>query len=181
MIACLLAMMKASLEKMEASQEKVETKMEACPVRKEAKQEKLEATDLQANTEEIEIVAEHRQVSKQEAAVKTMGALEDRYRDQSLAVRWCGLPKKRTEDNDGSRQKLAATHGLLTRRAVPALHKRRSCRGPGRHPATGLEDEAADRSYVWEARRHSLRPADKLSIGDCEASSRVFHWAVENE
>jgi hypothetical protein len=71
MMACLLTIqketmviMKASLEKVEANQKKVETKMEACPVRKEANQEKLEATDLQANPEEVEVVAEHQKVPK---------------------------------------------------------------------------------------------------------------------
>jgi hypothetical protein len=57
-------------------------KMEACP-------EKTEATNFKANPEEIQVKAEHEEVPKEEAAVKTIRELKKRYGDQLLVIGCC--------------------------------------------------------------------------------------------
>jgi hypothetical protein len=52
-------------------------------------------------------VLEHQEVPKEEAAVETIEALEDRYGNQHL-VGCRGWLKKRIKGHDGSRQKLVA-------------------------------------------------------------------------
>jgi hypothetical protein len=59
----------------------------------------LEKTEA---TEEIESKAEHDRVPKEEAAVETVRALKEWYRDQHLAARRRGQRKKRTQGNGGS-------------------------------------------------------------------------------
>jgi hypothetical protein len=71
----------------------------------------MDTTDLEANREKSEALAEHREVPKVEAAVETIGAPEDRHMDRRLAVRCHRQPKKRTQGDGGSRQQLAATNG----------------------------------------------------------------------
>jgi hypothetical protein len=60
----------------------------------------------------------------------TRGATEDRSRDRRQAISRRGRPKKRTQDDCGSCQKLAAARRRLTRRAVPARRKARHREGP---------------------------------------------------
>jgi hypothetical protein len=83
--------------------------------------DKMETTDLETNREMSEAVGEHQEVPNEEAEVETFGALKDRYEERRLAVRRRGLPKKRSQCDSWSRQKLAATRGRLTRRTIPAL------------------------------------------------------------
>jgi hypothetical protein len=61
-------------------------------------------------------------------------ATEDRFRDRCLALMSQGRPKKRSQNNDGSRKKLAAARGLFIRRVVPALAKGLRCRRVGKTP-----------------------------------------------
>jgi hypothetical protein len=88
----MMILMKASLEKMETKQKKVETKTEACPVRMEANQEKLEATGMEALTV-------NQEVPKEEAAVETIGAPEDRSGDKRPAVGYRNARKRWTKDD----------------------------------------------------------------------------------
>jgi hypothetical protein len=81
---------------------------------------------------EIANVAEHQEIPKEEAAVESIGALEDRYGDRHLAVGHRRQPKKRTQGDSGSRQKLVAARGWLTRRAIPAPRKGHGRQGPGK-------------------------------------------------
>jgi hypothetical protein len=90
--------MTACLEKMEPNQGKVETKTGAYPERMESSEEKLEASDLEANPEEIEALAGRQEMPNKEAAVETMGALEDRSGDQQQAVGYRNPRKRRTKD-----------------------------------------------------------------------------------
>jgi hypothetical protein len=82
----------------------------------------MKTTDLETNREKSECGSEHLEVPKEEAAVETIGALVDRHGDRHLAVWHRRQPKKRTQRDGGSRHKLAAARGRLTRRAVPFLH-----------------------------------------------------------
>jgi hypothetical protein len=73
------------------------TIMKAC-------REKMEA--MREACLEVESVAVHEEVPKEEVAVKTVIVLKKRWRDRHLAIRRSGQPKKRTQANDGSRKKL---------------------------------------------------------------------------
>jgi hypothetical protein len=95
------------------NQEKIEARIETGQESKEAKikngLEEVKVMDLEASPEETE-VAEHQKVPYEEAAMDTMGALEDQYGDWCLAVRCRRWPKKQTLGDGGSQQKSAATH-----------------------------------------------------------------------
>jgi hypothetical protein len=93
---------------------------------------KMDTTDLEANRENSEAVTMHQEVPNEEAEVETVGALEDRYRDQNLDIGRRRQPKKRTRGDGGCRQKLVAARGQLTRRAIPAPRKGRH-QGPVRN------------------------------------------------
>jgi hypothetical protein len=82
-----------------------------------------DTTNLKANQEKSEAVAVHQEVPKEEVEVETVGALEGRNGDRRLAVRRRGRQEKEAQSDCGSRQKLVAARGRLTRRAVPALRK----------------------------------------------------------
>jgi hypothetical protein len=92
-------------------------------------------------------LAVHQEVPNEETEVETVGAVQDRSGDRSLAVRSSGRPEERTEGT-GSRQKLAATLGRLTRRTLPALCNRRIRRGADKTSGKASETEAGDSSYV---------------------------------
>jgi hypothetical protein len=62
-----------------------------------SKIEKMAATDLEVNREKSDAVAEHQEVSKEGAAVETIGTLEHRH----LAVWHHRQPKKRTQGDGG--------------------------------------------------------------------------------
>jgi hypothetical protein len=50
-------------------------------------------------------IAEHQEVPKEEAAVETIGALEDRYGDRHLAIGCLRQPKKWTQGDGGYQKK----------------------------------------------------------------------------
>jgi hypothetical protein len=86
---------------------------------------------LEANSEER--VSEHQEVPKEEAAVESIGSLEDRNRDQHLAVGRCRRQPKKWSQGDGvSRQRLATAPGRLIRPAVPAPLKGHGRQGLGK-------------------------------------------------
>jgi hypothetical protein len=68
----------------------------------------MDTKDLMANQEKSEAVAEQQDLPQEEGAVKTIGALEDRYGDRHLAARRRRQPKKRTQGDGGSQKKLVA-------------------------------------------------------------------------
>jgi hypothetical protein len=72
----MMARMDSRVEKMEAAVDAFEERFK-----------KMDIKDLMANREKSEIVVEQQEVPKEEAAVKTIRALEDRYGDRHLAVR----------------------------------------------------------------------------------------------
>jgi hypothetical protein len=82
----------------------------------------VKATELGANPEEKEMVAEQQEVPKK-ATVKTDGALKNRHEDRHLAIGCHQKPKKQTQDNGGSRKKLAAACRRMTRCAILAWSK----------------------------------------------------------
>jgi hypothetical protein len=124
-------MSKAKPDKTKAVPEEIKTAVET-------DLDEVKATDLEATPEETGAVAERQEIRKEEPAMEAIGALEDRCGDRHLAVRRCGRPKKRTQGDGESRQKLAVACGQLARRTVPALRKGRSRRGPGKTTGNGI-------------------------------------------
>jgi hypothetical protein len=92
--------------------------------------EKTEAMDLEENPEEIKSESEHHEISKEEAALKTVRALKERYVDQHLAVGRRRHLKKRTQGSGESQKQLAAARRGMTRHAIPAVRKERGRKGP---------------------------------------------------
>jgi hypothetical protein len=84
----LLAQMKVVQEKMDRHQEKIITKTDAHQERREVWIEGTEVFvgKLEASREKSDALAEHQEVSKGEAAVETIVALEDRYWDRHLIL-----------------------------------------------------------------------------------------------
>jgi hypothetical protein len=83
-------------------------KMEVLAVVFEEKLNKMDTMDLEANPEKSEPVAEQQDTPKEEATVETIGAPVDQYGHRHLAVGRRHQPKKRTQRDGGSRQKLVA-------------------------------------------------------------------------
>jgi hypothetical protein len=111
----LTAILKAGYEEMKAEMK--------------AHQERM-MTIMKADLEEIESESEHQEVPREEAAVETIGTLEDRYAFRHLDVGCRRQPKKRTRGYGGSRKKLATARRRMTRRAVPAPFKGWGHKGP---------------------------------------------------
>jgi hypothetical protein len=118
----LMAKLDAHHERMRASVNAWRRETTACQEATETNQENMEA-----NPEEIKPVAEHEEVSKEEAAVETGRALKKRPRIRHLAAGRRGNPKERTKGNGGSRKKLAAARRGMTHCEEVAKRKGR-CR-----------------------------------------------------
>jgi hypothetical protein len=80
---------------------------------------------MEANLEEMKSVAVHTEVPKEEAALKTVRALKERYGVWHLTVEHRRQPKKWTQGNGGSQKKLAAACKGMTYCAGVAWHKGR--------------------------------------------------------
>jgi hypothetical protein len=130
---------KTNKAKAEANQEEMIAKMDAwltemrawrkettaCQEATEACLKRMEPTSL-----ELESESEHREVLKEDVAVKTVGALKKRYRDWHLEVGLRGQPKKWAQGNGGSRKMLAAFCRRMNRRAGTARRKGRGHKVP---------------------------------------------------
>jgi hypothetical protein len=84
------------LVKMEAHHERMMARMDSQLEKMEVCLGNTGAKDLEANPKETECEVKHEEVPKEEAAVESFGALKEWYRDQHLAVRCHGQPKKWT-------------------------------------------------------------------------------------
>jgi hypothetical protein len=112
------------------------------PWRKEttACQEATEAClrNKESSSLEVEPVAVHEEVPKEETAVKPIGTLMKRYGDRHLAVRRRVQSKKRTQGNGGSRKKLAAAcRGKRDDPRNAIIQDRRSNREDGKKRTRG--------------------------------------------
>jgi hypothetical protein len=74
-------------------------------------------------TEEMKSVAEQEKVPKEEAAVKSSGALKTRHRGRQLAAGRRGQPGKEPGETEDPRKKLAAAGRKMTRRTGVARSK----------------------------------------------------------
>jgi hypothetical protein len=115
----------------------------------------MDTTDFEGNREKSDCKAEQQDAPKEETAGENIGALVDRYGDRHLAVGLCRQPKKRTQGDAGSRQKLAAARGRMSRRAVPASRMGHGRRGTGRDNVV----RGAHEGRKFRKRRRSNRNA----------------------
>jgi hypothetical protein len=119
MMACLLAEMKAVIRTNEA---KVDISLKEIMARLKAMipnyREKIMAK-LVAHHEMMTVMMDS-QPEKIEAAVETIRTLEDQYGNLHLSVGHHQQPKKWTQHDGGSWQKLPAAQGWLTWHAIPA-------------------------------------------------------------
>jgi hypothetical protein len=92
----------------------------------------MEAKNLEATPDETEAAMERQEVFEEEINFDTNGPSEDRYKNQRLAVPRHRGAKKRSEDSDGSRQKVSATRKRVIRHAVPAVRKGKILMCPGK-------------------------------------------------
>jgi hypothetical protein len=81
---------------------------------------------------EMAKIVAHPEVPNEETEVETVRALEDRYGKWHLAVQRQRQMKKQTQDDGGSRKKLAAACRQMTHFSIPTLCKGHGCQGPGR-------------------------------------------------
>jgi hypothetical protein len=98
----MIARMDSQLEKMEAAVDVFEERFN-----------KMYSTDLEANQEKSEAVAEQQDAPKEEAAVETIEALEDQSWDWHLAI-GCLQQLKWTQGNGVFQKKLATDHRWMT-------------------------------------------------------------------
>jgi hypothetical protein len=162
-----MAIMETNQEKMmaklDARHERMVTRMDSQLENREACLEKTEVVELEANPEETETESEHQEVPNEEAAVETVGApiggpvtgrgMRNTRKSRTMGYLSRGAPEGPTVEK--RRRKVPeCNNGIKDRGARRKLHLRK-----GGCPPT----EAGDRSHVWEARRHYLRPADKLT------------------
>jgi hypothetical protein len=87
---------------------------------------------MKANPGEPQFLAVLQEVPKEEAAVDMIGALKGQPGDRHLAVGRRRQTNKRTQDNGGSRKKLAAARGRLYRRTISAPRNGHCLQGPGK-------------------------------------------------
>jgi hypothetical protein len=133
--------------KMDASKVWIVAKIDSQLKKMEDSLGKTEATYSEANPEEIESIALHEEVPKEEAVVETFGALKKRHGDGYPAVGRGQKPKKRIQSNGGSRKKLAATCRMMTLSVIAARRKGHGRQGQGstRKPErTGIRGETSE-------------------------------------
>jgi hypothetical protein len=133
--------------------------------------------DLEANTEEIE------------AALETIGALEDWYWDRQLAIGCRWQPKKLTQGDGWSWQKLVVAQGWLTHLAIPAWckgcsHKRlliekRWWKGPECNSGTRNWD-IKEQLHLGSKRTSNKIIRQTLRLEAAKRAVGVFHQAAEN-
>jgi hypothetical protein len=118
--------------KMDTHQESMRASINAWRKETTACQEAMEACLDSKEPTSLEVVSEveHEEVPKEEAAVKTVGALKKRHLDRHLAIGHRGQPKKQTQGNGGSWKKLAIICRKMTHQAGVTWHKGRGHKGP---------------------------------------------------
>jgi hypothetical protein len=69
---------------------------------------------LKDGLEEMKSIVKHREVPREEATVRSSGALKKRHRGQNLAAKRCQKPKERTRGKSGSQKRLTVTSRKMT-------------------------------------------------------------------
>jgi hypothetical protein len=88
-----------------------------------------------------------------EALEETIGATEDWFGDQNLAVGYSSQRKTRTQDDGGPLQEAATAIEPVTQRAFPTDTITTFVGDQARHSATGHETEAATPGYQEDTQR----------------------------
>jgi hypothetical protein len=143
-----------------------------------AYQEVMEASleEMEANPGELQYLAVHQEVPKEETAVEMIGALKDVPGVRHLAVGRRQQSNKRTQGDGGSRQKLAAARGRLTSRTVPAPRKGFSRHGPGKYDVVHVRGETSGTAELqqWLKEPRPETAATSRNLG-CK---RIFNETV---
>jgi hypothetical protein len=101
---------------------------------------------IQPNPRIMQSVAEHQEVLKEDAVMKTVEGWKQQHRGQKLAAGRRGGPKELTRGDCGSQRKLAAACRKVSRHATVAWRKRRIFRKILKRGNCGLcQEMAADR------------------------------------
>jgi hypothetical protein len=168
------ATMEYVMPSLERTEVRIETDQEQIEAEIKTGLVEVEATDLKANSEEMKSVMKRPQW-------KVSEPLKDRYGDRHLAVGRRRQPKKRTQSDGGSRQKLAAACRRLTRRAFPTRRKGGGCRGPGKIPGNGIRGRSRRQELRLGGKKTCEALGQTLQVGGREASSRDFHRVARSE
>jgi hypothetical protein len=113
----------AMQEEMTASHKEIMAKLDAHHEKIMACLGKTETTDLEANPEEMKSEEVHREVSKEDAVMKSSEAPKKRHRGRHLAAGNHYQPEGRTRGNCGSWKKLAVAGRRMARRTRVAWRK----------------------------------------------------------
>jgi hypothetical protein len=127
---------------------------------------------------EMNYEAVHEEIPKQEAAVKSFGALKKRHLDRYLIVGRRGKSKERAQVIGGSQKKLAAVRRGTTRREGVAWSNGKISQGSGWNNVAGGDSEGrTDQKRCWKGpeskegtRDRGLR--EQLRLGSKEDSTR---------
>jgi hypothetical protein len=125
---------------------------------------------MDTNQAKMKSVAEHGEVPKEEAAVKTFRALKKRHGDQNVALGRCQKPKKQTQGNGGSQKKLVAACRGMTCHAGVAWHKGHSHKGPTVEQR--LWKDQTRECCNWNLKRMDVREGTSGATGN-------HHWNDE--
>jgi hypothetical protein len=148
-------------------------------------------------------IAVHPEIPNEKAAVgEIYRELEDQYWDKHLAIGYCQQPKKLTQGDGGSQQKLGTARGWLTCHAILA-----SCKGHGRQGPSKDDVQGAPKQWTF-VKRHWTKPRrnncitnrdqkQQLHLGSkgnvkcnlqgdpragyCKENSQVIHQELKNQ
>jgi hypothetical protein len=121
---------------------------------------------MEGNPDEMMSVTVHEEVSKEEAAVKSFGALKKRHGDWHLAVRRRRDPKEWIWEDCGSWKKLAASCRSMTCHAGVARRKGNIVR---KNRAKYNVKQGAHKEWTFRKRhRTKLRRLGVITSEECE-------------
>jgi hypothetical protein len=118
----------------------------------QADQKARKTTGLKANPEEMESEAEHQEVSKERATMKSSGALKKRHRGRNLVA----VPHQKPKD--GSRKKVAAA-GRKARRKGCSHEGPSVEQGRRKNQTRNNVSRGAPRGQTFEKRRRWIQRA----------------------
>jgi hypothetical protein len=153
---------------------------------------------MEAKAGELQSVAVHQEVPKEEAAVKPIRALKKRYGERHLAVGRREKPKERTQGKGGVPEETGCRRRGKTRRAGVAQLKGHCLQGQckdkdvegtrkGRMFGSRLRKtvmaQGTETSRSTYVKREDLRQdrRENHRAGDRKANSRIFHQDSKNE
>jgi hypothetical protein len=99
-----------------------------------------------------------------------VGATDDQFGDQHLAIGYHSQLKTKTQDKGEPLQEFATTVEELTHHAIPALHENYICRGPGKAFGNGIRGRGIKQQLLLGGNK-ALRQTLSLEIVITEEES----------